>query len=48
MLMLMTLLLDAAELATLGTGTDGADAAAIGESRRSLPCLLLGRWFSMS
>lgn len=48
MLMLGTLLLEAAELTTLGTGTDGAEEAAIGESRRSPPCRLLGRWFSMS
>lgn len=48
MLMLGTLLLEAAELVTLGIGTDGADEAAIGESRLSPPCLLLGRWFSIS
>lgn len=48
MLMLGTLLLEAAELATLGIGTEGADEAAIGESRRSPTCLLLGRLFSIS
>lgn len=51
MLMLMlVLLLDAAELATLGicTCTGGAEDASIGDKRRSPPCRLLGRWFSMS
>lgn len=46
-ILLLALLLEAAELATLGTCTctGGAEDAAIGDNR---PCRLLGRWFSMS
>lgn len=44
---LAALLLDVAELTTLGTGTGGAEVAGIGD-RRSIPCRLAGRWFSMS